>query len=89
MSSEPQPTSRKLTSRVRAAVRYARASLQDLAEEAEYSEGSIDRYLNRARPGPAFARALADALARRGRKLLERAERIRREAEHLDRGGDR
>lgn len=83
--SEPQPTSRKLTARVRAALRYARTSLTALAEEAGYSRASLDRYLHRASPGPAVARALADVLAERGARLLNYAQRLRaaaREAEN-------
>lgn len=76
----PQPTSRKLTARWRAAIRYARVGLPDLAEEAEYSTESLSRYLHRAPPGPAVAQATADALAARGRRLLEHAAAIREAA---------
>lgn len=90
--STPQPTSRKLTHVFRAALRFARASLPDLAEEADYSTGSLDRYLHRAPPGPAVARALAAALARRGRRLLEYSERLRAAADEInppEQGGSR
>lgn len=79
-----QPKSSTLTARVRAALRFARTSLGDIADDADYAAGTLERYLNRTSPGPAVARALADALEDRGRRLLDHADRLRDTVERLD-----
>lgn len=79
-----QPKSSTLTARFRAALRFARTYLGDIAEDAGYARGTLERYLNRVPPGPAVARAVADALEARGRRLLDHAERVRDAADDLE-----
>lgn len=79
-----QPKSSTLTARFRAALRFATTYLRDIAEDAGYARGTLERYLNRTSPGPAVARAVADALEVRGRRLLDHAERVRDAADDLD-----
>lgn len=79
-----QPKSSTLTARLRAALRFARTSPGDIAQDAGYARATLERYLNRTSPGPAVARAVADALETRGRRLLDHAERLRDAADGLE-----
>jgi len=66
-----------ITKRFRAAVRFAAASVADIAAEAGYSRITFDVYLNRQPPTRAAAMGLAEALEGRATKLLELAAGLR------------
>jgi hypothetical protein len=64
----------------RQAVRYATATVKDIAEESDRARVTFDKYLNERPPSMEAARALANALENRGRMLLQYAERLREAA---------
>jgi hypothetical protein len=73
----------------RQAVRYATATVKDIAEESGRARVTFDKYLNERPPSHTAARALADALEERGSRLLDYARRIREAAADDVPAGDR
>lgn len=71
----------------RTALRYAVASVGDLARESGYSRIAFDRYLNRRAPSKTAALALAKALERRAARLADLAARLREACREPPRGG--
>ena len=69
-----------ITTRFRQAVRYAKVTIRELAEESGYAHVTFDKYLNQRPPTEKAARALAQALDGRARKLHEHAKRLREAA---------
>lgn len=68
---------RRTTKLFREAVRYAAATVKQVAEEAGYSRITFDVYLNQRPPTQPAVKALADALEDRGELLLDYAEKLR------------
>jgi hypothetical protein len=66
-----------MTRLFREAVRYAAASVKQVAEEAGYSRITFDVYLNQRPPTKPAVRALAKAIEDRGQLLLDYAEKLR------------
>jgi transcriptional regulator with XRE-family HTH domain len=75
-----------ITRRFRDAIRYAKVTIRELAEESGYAHVTFDKYLNERPPTDKAARALADSLDRRASKLHEHAKRLREAV--LDESGD-
>ena len=79
----------RLTKVFRGAVRYATATVKQIAEESNRSRVTFDKYLNERPPSVESVRALADALQARGEKLIEYAERLRKATGDEDAGTPR
>jgi len=66
-----------ITQRFRTALRFASASIGQLAKESGYAHVTFDKYLNERPPTKPAALALAKALELRAAKLMEHASRLR------------
>lgn len=67
-----------ITASFRNAVRYASASISDIAKESGYAHVTFDKYLNERPPSRLAAVALAAALDRRAARLRKMAARLRK-----------
>ena len=66
-----------ITTSFRNAVRFASASISDIAKESGYAHVTFDKYLNERHPSRGAAVALAAALDKRAERLKTMAERLR------------